>query len=279
MTLIEVKRRLGGSIRTIKREGCIIDEAGLVIRDNLDSAWLESIGLNDALFSAGDNAVAFKDGTGSLIQALMQKITATRLMRMAVSSIGELDDGRFSICMENGLMFDAKSLILAVPARYAERMFYGYINPITEQLLDYHYDSLFRVSLVCRSDALPDHIPPPPDMAYAFIHRIDYPSRVPDGYSLLQFGIRMNPQGLSSPDNLVAFLCKRFQLPEPFMSHVGYWQDADPVSCYDDGHRERMQSIQAQLPEGIALAGSDYSAGAPASSGIAYLDGTDSARD
>ena len=272
VTLIEVKRQVGGSIRTIKQDGCIIDEAAFAIRDNLDDDWLDAIGLEDALFPIGDDTLAFKEGTGSLIQALMTKITATRLMRMAVSSIGELDDGRFSICMENGLMFDAKSLILAVPARHAERMFYGYISPITEQLLDYHYDSLYRVSIVCKTNALPDEILTPPDMAYVFIHRTEHPSRVPDGCSLLQFGVRLDSHRVKSPVVLAAFLCEEFQLPEPLAYHVGYWRDADPVSCYEDEHRERVRSIREHLPEGIALVGSDYIVGASTSPGIVHLD-------
>lgn len=272
VTLIEVKRQTGGSIRSIKQDNCILDEAAFAVQDNLDSTWLKSIGLEDALFPISEDALAFKEGTGSLIGALMKKITATRLMRMAVSSIGELDDGRFSICMENGLMFDAKSLILAIPARYAERMFYGYISPITEKLLDYHYDSLYRVSLVCQSDIIPDNITTPPDMAYVFIHRTEHPSRVPDGYSLLQFGIRLESHRVQSPDDLVAFVRKQFDLPEALTSHVGYWQEADPVSCYDDEHQERVLSIREQLPQGIALIGSDYNLEASALPGIIRLD-------
>jgi protoporphyrinogen oxidase len=119
VTLIEVKRHLGGSIQTVKQEYCIMDSAAFAVRDTLDSEWLESLGLHDALFPLDKQAVAFKNGTASLIDALREKITATRLMRMAVSSIGELDNGDYCVCMENGLVFDDKSLILAVPARYA----------------------------------------------------------------------------------------------------------------------------------------------------------------
>ena len=75
-------------------------------------------------------------------------------MRMAVSSIGEVA-GHYALCMENGLVFDAKRLIIALPARYAERLFYGYISPITETLLDYHYDTIQRISIVCKTSDLP----------------------------------------------------------------------------------------------------------------------------
>jgi protoporphyrinogen oxidase len=272
VTLIEVKRHLGGSIQTILQENCIMDSAAFAIHDTLDSAWLASLGLDDALFPLNEYAVAFKEGTGSLIAALQQKITATRLMRMAVSSIGELENGAYCICMENGLIFDAKSLILAVPARYAERMFYGYISPITEQLLDYHYDTLQRVSLVCQTDLTPETILAPPDMAYAFIQRTEHPARVPDGYSLLQFGMRIDPEHRLSQEDLIAFLCEEFYLPVPLTSHVAFWAEADPVSCYEDRHAERIQAIRAQLPDGIALVGSDYTLTPPVALGIARLE-------
>ena len=272
VTLIDVKRQLGGSIQTIQQENSILDAAAFAIRDSLDSNWLESLELSDAMFPLKDNVMAFKAGTGSLIAALQSKISATRLMRMAVSSIGELKGGGYSICMENGLMFDAKALILAVPARYAERMFYGYINDITAQLLDYHYDTLLRVSLVCKTKDLPVRISTPPDMAYSFIHRTEHPARVPDGYTLLQFGMRIDPKRLSSDDGMVKFLCEGFRLPKPLTSHVAHWSEADPVSCYDDEHKARIGAIRDKLPEGIKLVGSDYCLDMPAKQGVAHLD-------
>ncbi len=272
VTLIEVKRHLGGSLQTIQQDNSILDTGAFAIQNSLDSDWLANLGLDNALFHLSDDIVAFKEGTGQLIATMKQKMTATRLMRMAVSSIGSLDNGKYSICMENGLMFDAQSLILAIPARYAERMFYGFINPITEALLDYHYDSIHRVSLVCKTDAIPENLPNPPDMAYSFIHRTTHPARVPDGYTLLQFGIRIEPERLSSDKQLVSFLCERFNLPEPLTSYVGYWAEADPISCFDATHTEWVQSIRAKLPTGVTLIGSDYCLEAPASRGINRLD-------
>lgn len=270
-TLIEVNRHLGGSIQSTVKDDCTMDNAAFVIHNNLDTTWLESLGLEDALFTLEEGAIAFKQGSSRLIQALKSNITATRLMRMAVSSIGELENGRYSICMENGLMFDAKSLILAVPARYTERIFYGYITPLTEQLLDYQYDTIQRVSIVCETAKLPK-INNLPDMAYVFIHRTEHSARVPEGYTLLQFGIRLDPTRLQSDEQIVEFICKQFALPEPLTTHVAYWSEADPVSCYDDEHTQWVNNLRQQLPEGIALVGSDYSLQAQNLNGVTRLD-------
>lgn len=271
VTLIEVKRHLGGSIQSLQQNQTLLDTGAFAIANTVNTTWLSSLGLDNSLFELSDEALAFKEGTGQLISAMKQKISATRLMRMSVSSIGELADGRYSICMENGLMFDAKSLILAVPARYAERMFYGYISPITEKLLDYHYDTIHRVSLVCHSALVPDDIINSPDMAYSFIHRTTNTSRVPEGYTLLQFGIRIDPQRLSSDSELVTFVCERFNLPEPISYHVGFWAEADPISVYDDSHTAWVKSIRAQLPDKIKLIGSDYCLEAPMVRGVNRL--------
>lgn len=271
-TLIEVKRELGGSIHTIQKDGFLLDLGPFALADTLDSAWLDSLGLSDALFHLDEKTVAFKNGTASLVQAIKAKMTGTRLMRMALSSIGELGNGRYSICLENGLLFDAKSLIIALPARYAERVFYGYITPITEMLLGYQYDTIQRVSLVFRSEELPDEIPHPPDMAYVFIHRTDNLSRIAEAYTLLHFGLRVAPERIESPQAVVNFLCEHFNLPDPVSYGIGFWAEADPISCFDDTHEQWVKDIRAQLPERIALIGSDYSQKAPCLKGISDFD-------
>jgi protoporphyrinogen oxidase len=271
-TLIEVKRQLGGSLGSVNIGNCILDKGTFAFEDKFDAEWLRSLGLNEPFFPLNTGIVAFKHGAGALIDALSRKITAPRLMRMAVSSIGEEENGRYSICMENGIVFDAKRLIVALPARYAERLFYGYISPITEALLDYHYDTIQRVSVVCKSSELPENLVTPGDMAYVYIHRSDDESRVPAGYSLLQFGFRIHPARLQSSEQILSFLLQQFDLPEPIAAHVGYWAEADPISCFDDGFGERLAQIRALLPEGIALIGSDYSLEAPNYQGVARLE-------
>lgn len=271
-TLIEVKRELGGSIRTIEKDNFLHDVGAFAIADTLDAQWLASLGLSDTLFQLDDNTVAFKEGTGSLVQAIKAKMTGTRLMRMAVSSIGEVDDGRYSICLENGLMFDAKALIIALPARYAERLFYGYITPITEALLDYHYDTIQRVSLVCETKDMPQDIPHPPDMAYTSIYRTEDNARIAEDHSLIQFGLRIAPERIQLPEKIIHFLCERFKLPQPVSYAMGFWAEADPISCYDDAHTQWVKDIRAQLPDRVALIGSDYTQHAPNLKGISYFD-------
>lgn len=274
VTLIEVKRHLGGALASVSKEDTVFDTGTMALAPTFDAAWLASLGLENALFTLDSNgdAVSFEGGGGQLIRALQSQLTATRLMRMAVSSIGEIEQGLLGVCLENGIMLDAQALILAVPARYAERMFYSYKDAIADELRGYRYDTLHRVSLVCASDTLHERISNPPDMGYMFIHYTCHPSRVPDGYTLLQFGLRLSPEHITEPENLIAGICSQFGLPMPLTSHISYWAEADPISCYDLDHSERIARIRAQLPDRIALIGSDYALTPPVRQGILQLD-------
>jgi len=271
-TLVEVKRELGGSIRSMSRDGFIIDAGAFGLTNTLDAAWLESLGLADALYTFDDEHVAFKNGTGALTNALANKITAPRLMQMAVSSIGKLDNGQYSVCFENGLLMDTKAVIIALPARYAERIFYGYITPLTEQLMSYDYDTVLRVSLGFRADEVAATLRQPPDMAYVFNQRTDNASRVPAGHVLWQFGLRVDPKRGNQATDVIAVLRDTYDLPAPVTQLVSYWAEADPISCHDDSHWQWVQAVREKLPDGVALIGSDYCEHAPIRRGISRLD-------
>jgi protoporphyrinogen oxidase len=270
-TLIEVKRQLGGSIQTVEKKGARMDLGAFALANTFDEAWLASLELDQAIYQLSNDAVAFTHGTGVLIDALAAKISAPRMMRMAVSSIGELDNGRFSICMENGLMLDAGALIIAIPARYAERLFYGYITPISAHLLDYHYDTIQRISMTVSVDALTNSLIDPPDMGYVFNHYTTHPDRVPQGSALIQFGLRLTPETIDDPQQMVALLQHAYQLPEPQALAMSYWAEADPVSCYDDDHHQWVDQLRSQIPDGIEIIGSDYSLTPPQSLGVVNL--------
>jgi protoporphyrinogen oxidase len=266
-TLIEVKRRLGGSIQTLTQNNLVLDGAAFALTPELQAhPLIAALGLQDAFFALKEDAVAFKHGTETLIQALAAKLTAPRMMRMAVSSVGELENGHFGICLENGLLLDAKALILALPARYAERLFYGYITPITELLLPYKYDTLVRASVVISLDDWRDSIQLP---EVVFTHTTFDASRIPAGNMLKQFGIRYegDASNVEQMLKLVASVLHYYSLKSKF---THFWAEADSLSCYDTDHAQRSAAIQDLLPPGIALIGSDYTV-SPARLGLANL--------
>jgi len=270
--IIEVKNRLGGSLNTITQDGFVVDTGAFFIAVEPDLyTILSEYELPDALLSTGEKTAIFKAGIKTLLDVMEAQIHAPRLRRMSVSSIGDID-GRLSLCMENGLMFDAKSIILAVPARYAERMFYSYIPEVAEQLLEFHYDSVVRVAICCHKDDLKDSVILPPDMAYVFNHQTDHPARVPHEHLLLQLGVRIDPTKCDDPAQVVPEVIEQIQLSgEPKLQRVDYWAEADLLSSFDDHHLTRLRTIKQQLPDNIALIGSDYSLVPPSYRGVFRL--------
>lgn len=270
-TVIEVKPRFGGSIISANDNGFVLD-GGVISTQNADN-WdiLNELELGDATYDIQDGDIAFKDGTESLITAFANRLSKGRLMRMAVSSIGRID-GRFTICMENGMMYDAGSLIVASPARFTERMFYTFVPEISERLRDYHYDSIFRVSLGYHKRDLPDNIGTLFGMEYPSLFVTDHPSRVPDSdHLLIQLGVRTHAH--IEHDKIIKEAIAHFGWGEnPIVKRVHYWSEADPLSCYDDDHHENMQAIQRLLPDGVYLVGSDYSEAHLPHRGVARLD-------
>jgi protoporphyrinogen oxidase len=259
--LIEVKPRLGGSIISEQQAGFRLDGGLFAFSQDDDWAFLHDLSLEDALCPAYDShrrtLVAFKQGAQVVVDALAEPLTGTIMRRMAVSSLGELN-GRFTICLENGLMLDAAALIVAAPARHSERMFRTLCPEFSLRLLDYGYDTITRVSLGYRSGAIP--IPPrfPWDVGVPFYYWTDDLSRVPEEHVLLQVGIRIPPR-LATPEALVREIHQQMKANRaPVITRVDYWAEADPLPPHSRDFPQKMAALEALLPPGVALAGSDY---------------------
>ncbi|MGB1286335.1 MAG: FAD-dependent oxidoreductase [Aggregatilineales bacterium] len=270
-TLIEVKRRLGGSVHSLQQDGFIMDEGAFAMTPLPDDV-LSDLNLQDDIFALDDHSIAFKRGSHTLIDAFAQKITAPRMMRMAVSSIGQLENStRLALCFENGLMLDAKSIIVAIPARYAERLFYSYLPAVAEILQDYHYDRILKIAAGYRSEDVPASIPELPDIGYVYAHQTTQPERVPSGHTLVQMGIRMNPVHTTKETFLASLQNDTVLKANPVSLHISYNSEADSLESHTDEHQDRMQALQALLPPHIALTGSDYSITPPVQHGIYKL--------
>jgi protoporphyrinogen oxidase len=260
--LIEVKNRLGGSIVTKREAGFTLDGSAFVLEKYGDWPFLAELGLSeaDALVPVGryrdGQLVIFRDGTQTLVDAIERRLTAPIMQRMAVSSIGQLGAGRFEICLENGLALNARAVIVTAPARYAEHMLRALAPEAALLLLDYRYDPVVRVSLGYPRDAVPTTLPDA--SALKFLQRYDMPERVPSEHVLIRAGVRMD-DSIKSPDDAIRRVRALFDA-EPVAQWTYYWPEADSLSRYLPEHTEAMDRIDALLPVGVALAGSDYRA-------------------
>lgn len=258
-TLIEKKARLGGGIITVGRGGFVMD--GGVFAFPRPQSWLtlDALGLGDALFTvAADREparVALRDGTGALVEALAARLTNPIVKRMAVTSIGADGDG-YQVCLENGLAMRARGVIVAAPAKYAERMFRTLAPDVSEALMGYHYDQVTRLALGYTAATKP-HTPlsAPPSMVFAALYHTDHPARVPDGGRLIQAAVRL-PLAKTSPEVLVAAVTERMGWGTPAAFYVHAWDESDPLTV--TGPAAGLHNLNASLPDGVRVVGGCY---------------------
>ena len=269
-SVIEVKGRFGGGIRSTVDSGFILDGCAFAFQRFADESLLESLELHDQVFEIDAETFAFRHGTESLIRALEDRLTGGRLTRMAVSSIGRLGN-RFTLCLENGLMLDAGAVILAAPAPYAARMLWNLAPEAAERLAGFRYDAIRRVSLGYRKADLPARCENEPDEKIAFIISTDEPPRAPDrDHRLIQVGPRC-AEDLTS-DEAVSQVRSHFGWLEPLAARVDYWGEADLLSDRGAARHQNLRAIRERLPAGLWLIGSDYCREAPEINGVARLD-------
>jgi predicted NAD/FAD-dependent oxidoreductase len=260
--LIEVKPRLGGSIQTVQINDFRLD-SGPMSYEVSNPAMLETVlkelALHDAAFVTEAGRLAFSQGAQMLVDALAQRLDAPMMMRMAVSTLGTLDGKTFSICMENGMVLDARALIVTAPARYAERMFHTLTPEISYQLLDYRYDTITRVSAGYRGTQHHNlNVMYPQDSPVMESHKVTAAARVPaEGGAVVQAGLRFSPDEL--PQDPMGELAALMRWPlNPQADHIATWPESDPANWRLTDHPRMLQTVQQLLPAGVALAGSDY---------------------
>ncbi|MEO8393782.1 MAG: FAD-dependent oxidoreductase, partial [Chloroflexota bacterium] len=195
--------------------------------------------------------------TQTLIDALEKRLTAPIMMRMAVSSIGQLDAKRFELCLENGLALNARAVIVTAPARYAGHMLRTLAPEAAALLMDTQYDPVVRVSLGYRVENAPDI---PDDLPVKWIQRYAMPERVPAGHVLIRAGVRLDEDIKSSDGAIKRVRDLLAERGDPVVQWAYYWPEADSLSRGLPEHSEAMDAVDRLLPAGVVIAGSDYRA-------------------
>jgi protoporphyrinogen oxidase len=258
-TLIEVKQRLGGSIITQAVNSFVLDGGAFVHEKYAEWAFLDALDLRDQLQIVGKyrdgELVIFRDGTQTLTDTLARRITRPVMTRMAVSSLGVLDDGR------NGLLLEAAAVIVAAPARHAAHILRELAPHSAEYLLDYQYEPIARVSLGYALADYPTPIERPDGGTFRFVETYTFPSRVPAGHALLRAGVRLKTDPhISTPDSALAAAKALLSDATPSSEWVTYWAEDFPLTRALPEHRAAMDALDAELPRSICVVGSDYRA-------------------
>jgi hypothetical protein len=148
-------------------------------------------------------------------------------------------------------MLNARAIILALPARYAERIFYGYHTEITEHLLSYRYDQILRLSLGYRRE-LPE-ISIATTTQLSFVAGLRLPQR---GGSIVQVGVKTPKTSLTEDE--IRQLCLDWKWPLPAATYIHHWSESDPLTLYTPEYPAWREALMAMLPPRVALIGSDY---------------------
>jgi protoporphyrinogen/coproporphyrinogen III oxidase len=263
-TLIEVKDRLGGSIITQRSSGFVIDGGAFLVEKYGKWAFLDALGLRDVLISTGryrdGELVYFRDGTQTLVDALTAQLHHPQMLRMAVSSIGA-EPGGYGVCLENGVLLEAAGVIIAAPARYAERMLRTLLPEAALYLAAYQYEPVVRVSLGYRAQEVLQPPERPAGDLFRFVEGCAFPSRVPTGCVLLRAGVRLNADpDVTTLEGAVAAVRALMPNVQPVVEWATYWGEDFALTGALPEHTVAMREIEAAMPRGLALVGSDYRA-------------------
>jgi len=256
-TLIEVKPQLGGSFNSVPRAGFTLD-SGMMVHSvgniTVLHDYLHTIGLDKTFSCIDDDHIAFNSGNQTLIDTLTAGMNAPVMSRMAVSTLGFLDENRLSICMENGMLLDTRALIVAAPARYTERMFHTMIPEISYRLLDYRYDTITRVSVGYKDTSLKLNTAFGEDYPITDVQTFTHKER---GGTVAQVSLRYTLDDL--PDDPAGRIAALMGWPlNPDADLIAYWPEADPIMWRDPAHSRTIEMIQSLLPDNVALIGGDY---------------------
>jgi phytoene dehydrogenase-like protein len=273
-TLIEVKPRLGGHVISTQQNGFVMDGGAFAFPVMQSWQTLEQLGLEDSLYELESpykrNLMAFKQGTQTLVDALEASLSNRIIKRMAVTSLGIAESGGFYVCLENGLALQAKGIVVAIPAKYAERLFWSMQPDVSEALQNYHYDHVTRVALGFSAKNVPEQPPTsPPDVIFSELNSTNYPGRVPPGGLLVQAAVRVPLQN-TTPEMLVQSICVDMGWKHPNAIFVNYWGESDPLTI--SAPSARLLQLNDMLPAGVQLVGGCYQP-------LALPQRTDSARD
>lgn len=214
-------------------------------------------------------SVSFRNGMGQLIDTLVSKLTGDLRLNIAVE---KLESG-YQLQLSNGGSFKVDGLILAVPAKIAASLLAAIAPEAADGLAQIRYAGVGSMSLVFSQSDVPNLL-----NAYGVVipssagRNIDgmqwnsskWSHRAPRDKVLIRvfFGGPHTRAMLDKNEyELVAIVREEIRAilsitAKPEFYRLGKWENAYPQ--YDVGHIERVNAIEATLPENIAIAGNAY---------------------
>ncbi len=215
----------------------------------------------------------FKGGTDELVTELVNQLTGDLRLNTQLERLTPRDDSRYTLSLSDGTALVADTVVLAIPAYHAADLVCELAPDAAEHLDAIRYVSTGTISFAFRKSDLKDILPGfglvVPNSEKRPINAITINStkfnhRAPEGHLLLRafFGGSRSPESMAlDDDTLVNTVRKELRElmgieAEPLFHRVYRWHNANPQ--YDVGHMERVDAIEAALPQGVIVTGSPY---------------------
>ncbi len=228
-----------------------------------------------ALAYTGSPFVTFKNGIGTLVDALVPRLDGCLLTGRSVVGLQYEPTAihPYQIRLDDGATLAVDAVILATPAYAAAELLNQQFPQLAAGLRTIRYVSTGTISLVYRRadlgaplDGFGMVIPRREGRtinAFTMMSR-KFPGRAPEEYALIRVfvGGSRTPEALELDDSqLIARAHTELQRilkisAAPLYTRVFRWQNGNPQ--YDVGHIERIAALESQAPPGLLLAGSAY---------------------
>ncbi|NDJ60685.1 MAG: protoporphyrinogen oxidase, partial [Chloroflexi bacterium] len=215
--------------------------------------------------------VSFQGGTQTLIDALVPKLTGDLRLDTGVALIQPESDGTYTLTLEGGDSLTADAVVVAAAAYHTADLVRSLAPEAAAQLDRIRYVSTGTISIAFRTADIPRPLDgfgilmPSSErrpINAVTISSTKFDQRAPDGYVLMRvfFGGSRSPQSMHLDDAALLSMV-RDQLrqvfgveAEPLFHRIYRWWNANPQ--YDVGHLERVDQIEASLPDGLYVTGS-----------------------
>lgn len=216
---------------------------------------------------------SFNDGLQMLIDALVEQLTGDLRLNTSVEAIEPRANGTYRLRLNNGEALEADALIVTAPAFVASELLAPFAPDAAQQLAAIRYVSTGTISLGFRESditrplagfglVIPRTERRP--INAVTLSSVKFEHRAPDGTVLLRafFGGSRSPESMALTDEQLletvrAELRDLLGISAPPLFHRIYrWMRANPQ--YDLNHLERVDAIEAALPQGVYVTGSAY---------------------
>jgi oxygen-dependent protoporphyrinogen oxidase len=226
--------------------------------------------------ASGQNTTMFmslRDGMQELVSALVARLRGDLRLNAQVEQIARSEAGAYAVRLGDGTRLEAEVVILATPSYIAASLLRGLAPEAAAGLDVIRYVSTGTLSIAFRRaevahplDGFGLVIPRSEQRAVNAITwtSAKFQHRAPEDAVLLRvfFGGSRRPEMMALDDgDLLATVRGELRdlmgiTAEPLFYRAYRWHRANPQ--YDVGHLERVDAIEAALPDGIYLTGSPY---------------------